>query len=671
MDHQNEQTKPLALLSVKQILERRYRFYVPAYQRGYRWRPKQVELFIDDLDRFILEENDKIPDKKCPFYCLQAVVVKDNKERIMLEVIDGQQRLTTVLIILQALYTVNNWEILKSKIEIESLPIKISIVNPDAFEIEYEHREGSNKWLEAITRAYIKDGINNNTAESDSLKNNNSDYYHLMEAYTTAIEIFKKWKSEDVLKLPTFQKYLIEFTRFVWYNTSLVKSNDSEVDIFDRINSTKIELNNAELIKALLLQKDNFGKDTQIRDQMAIDWDSIEKRLQEPSFWGFVYSTRHPYKYETHIEYIFDLLKGKTNSDYDDYYFTFNKYYEDFPQDEEKRLTYVNKCWTEVQEMILHLEEWYNDRSCYHYIGYLLEYGKVSETETNISIPYLKDLLTGITKDQRVAKLKKMVKDTLKNLKAKDLFHDVKGNKVTQLLFLLNIQSEQNRKNETARFSFSSYKQIAEKPGWNEEHVASNVDYSPVFEEREGLASTLLEYFTGVERGEDNFETYQEKVRNQYPSDEKAKKLCEELWFFFTTKNKDDNTENELRKIYGEIMDYFDANEEDAFKEEVTVDNIRAKRREKDFIWNFALLNATTNKSYGNSIYPLKRQRIMSDEYYIYTPICTRALFEKAYSHKLSNLMVWSRKDAKDYWDYICNCLSEFLPYDFKLPFTY
>ena len=87
--------------------------------------------------------------------------------------------------------------------------------------------------------------------------------------------------------------------------------------------------------------------------------------------------------------------------------------------------------------------------------------------------------------------------------------------------------------------------------------------------------------------------------------------------------------------------------------------------------WNFALLNASTNKSYGNDIYPLKRKRIMTDEESVYTPICTRAMFEKAYSHKLNNLMAWTRTDAYDFWNYMCDTLKDFLQKDFNLPFNY
>ena len=107
------------------------------------------------------------------------------------------------------------------------------------------------------------------------------------------------------------------------------------------------------------------------------------------------------------------------------------------------------------------------------------------------------------------------------------------------------------------------------------------------------------------------------------------------------------------------------------------VPNTRKKEKieEKDFIWNFVLLNEHTNKSYGNNIFPVKRKRILKDEFEngaykmeCYTPIGTRFVFEKAYSKKLTEMMKWGRSDAKCYWDEICEKLEKFLPDDFSLP---
>lgn len=657
--------QPLALVCINQIRDKGLSFFVPAYQRGYRWRPNEVEVLIDDLVRFSKEEGKKAENDRCPFYCLQAVVVKNRNEACDLEVIDGQQRLTTMLILLQALFTVKNCKMMRMAFQGKLKNEEYWLEN-NLYTINYETRESKSNWLFEITFAYISDKINGNKNKTSDLQDRNSDYYHFVDAFEKAIEVFTKWDDDERGR---FNSLLNKQTRFIWYNTSLADSSDSNVDIFDRINATKIELNNAELIKALFLQSDHFGSETHLRDQMAIDWDRIEKRLQNPSFWGFVYSTRHPYCYQTHIEYLFDLIQNKTNEERDYYYYTFNKYNQGYPQEFEKRLDYVKICWKNIQDVMLTLEEWYNDRICYHYIGYLLEYGTELECENAISIPYLKKMLSGITKHERTENLKELVKHSLNGVKPEKLFHGTAGNYVTQLLFLLNVQSEQNRKNDNARFSFSSYKVIKDTIGWNEEHVASNSDYTPKFEDREGLAFAILEYFTGVSKNDANdIDAYKEKVQNHYPSDNKTRNFCERLLEFFDIQNTDEGMKK-MNSTYFDIIGYFDQQKEDTFKDDVQIG--KSIKREKDYIWNFALLNGTTNKSYGNDIYPLKRKRIMSDEFYVYTPLCTRAMFEKAYSHKLSNMMVWGRSDAKDYWDYICKCLKDFLPNNFKLPFQY
>ena len=62
-------------------------FYVPSYQRGYRWGVAEVERLLDDIYSTEGKSN----------YCLQPVVVKKNGDRY--ELIDGQQRLTTIYLI--------------------------------------------------------------------------------------------------------------------------------------------------------------------------------------------------------------------------------------------------------------------------------------------------------------------------------------------------------------------------------------------------------------------------------------------------------------------------------------------------------------------------------------------------------------------------------------------
>ena len=76
-------------------------FAVPGYQRGYRWSKTDVERLLDDVFTFD-ERNDQT-------YCLQPVVVK-GKENGNFELIDGQQRLTTMAIYMKLLHQLTSHE---------------------------------------------------------------------------------------------------------------------------------------------------------------------------------------------------------------------------------------------------------------------------------------------------------------------------------------------------------------------------------------------------------------------------------------------------------------------------------------------------------------------------------------------------------------------------------
>ena len=73
------------------------KFYVPSYQRGYRWTPIQVKELLNDIWDFHRKDNKA----KEEFYCLQPIVVRPHSGEW--ELIDGQQRLTTIFLILQYL----------------------------------------------------------------------------------------------------------------------------------------------------------------------------------------------------------------------------------------------------------------------------------------------------------------------------------------------------------------------------------------------------------------------------------------------------------------------------------------------------------------------------------------------------------------------------------------
>ena len=75
------------ILDTKLVGDIKGDFYVPSYQRGYRWGKTEVERLLDDVYSTEGKRN----------YCLQPVVVRKTGDRY--ELIDGQQRLTTIFLI--------------------------------------------------------------------------------------------------------------------------------------------------------------------------------------------------------------------------------------------------------------------------------------------------------------------------------------------------------------------------------------------------------------------------------------------------------------------------------------------------------------------------------------------------------------------------------------------
>ena len=99
-------------------------FYIPDYQRGYRWTKEEVQTLLEDIDQFDLTGKNGI----APWYCLQPLVVKETE--CGYEVIDGQQRLTTIFLILKFLKQNENL----FKLEYKNLDSN-ALNNPENIEI--------------------------------------------------------------------------------------------------------------------------------------------------------------------------------------------------------------------------------------------------------------------------------------------------------------------------------------------------------------------------------------------------------------------------------------------------------------------------------------------------------------------------------------------------------
>lgn len=289
----------ITLKVVNEILSEN--FFIPAYQRGYRWTSQQVKDLLNDIAEFTPKENLETGEKT--WYCLQPVIVKQIEDKW--DVIDGQQRLTTIFLILNYLnqgYAENRRKRL--------------------FSLEYETRNGSEDFLK-------------NKLSEENIDDSNIDYFFISSAY----QAIAKWFTEkgQNFDISNFESKFLFSTKVIWYE---IVQNDA-IEIFTRINLGKIPLTNAELIKALFLNSSNFEdkKDnSKIRLkqlEIASEWDRIEYSLQDDSLWYFLNNTESDFA--TRIEYVFDLIADKPK-EVEDEYFTFRYFSEKFKQKTEKEI---------------------------------------------------------------------------------------------------------------------------------------------------------------------------------------------------------------------------------------------------------------------------------------------------------------------------------------------
>ena len=454
-------------------------FFIPNYQRGYRWTKQQVKDLLDDIQEFIDKSHEG-------FYCIQPLVVRRNvtkkesfkeelkkigenesnnlieeTERVISnytrwEVIDGQQRLTTIYILLAILEYSNEYT------------------------IEYETRPNSMSFLKEI---------------EDSKIDENIDYYHIVEAKKLIVDWFSINKSVDKQK---FSSTLLNDVKFIWYESL----GEDPIKVFTRLNIGKIPLTNAELIKALFLNRSNFqdadSKKIRLQQQeIASEWDAIENTLQNDEFWLFLNELK--YDKPTRIDFIFDLICEKDSLDLrrllteeemkdigTDEYKTFRYFYCWF-----KKQGDIREGWQKIKLYYQTFQEWFNDLELYHYVGYLIECGIV-----------ISDIFDnwGDTKNDFRGYLIKKIQDQV-SLKGKLLHTDNKtqydkilnfennsDKRLMRRIFLLhNIQSIINQ-NQTLKennkyklpvfykFPFHLYKKERLNGGWDVEHIDSHTD---------------------------------------------------------------------------------------------------------------------------------------------------------------------------------------------------
>lgn len=619
----NQDKKSVEMCSIKKL--KGCNFVIPSYQRGYRWEKREVEDLLNDIYEFKQNNNEG-------FYCLQPLVLKEisdeevlkelnitNKNNIY-EVIDGQQRLTTIYLILKYL---------KSK----------NIIEENIYTITYSTREDSKKFLEEnlVYKEYIT----------------HIDFEYMYEAYKIINEWFNTDEKEKEIKdilLPN--KTDKKSVQFIWYEPT----DKNPIEIFTRINIGKIPLTNSELIKALFLQKANFKyddkKDNDKKDndkfdkdlyehtqiEIASEWDYIENTLQNNRFWGFINNDINQ-KYNR-IDYIFEIVSDKLLkndkeiSEEDkkeigaDKYKTFRYFYKKWKNNDDK-MSFMKDTWKEIRYCFYAMNKWYNDLTFYHYIGFLIHCNNKKNNILNLYNLYIKYC----TKEKFEEKLKYRIKEIIIeykinyekntgfNINYND--NDTKKYIIRNFLLLYNIEYMVKNQLSNSKFPFDLFKGTT----WDIEHIDPRTTNNLIKKEDKKDWLNIV------------MEDYKDNIDNNIESDIK--------------KYLDGDSKENFEELYNKIVKHLFNKKDDDEIDEIDRDNL----------YNLTLLDSHTNRSYGNAFFKSKRKRIIKeDKNGNFIPICTKNVFLKYFNTDASTIYKYTKDDAKAYATDIYETLNEFLP---------
>ena len=390
-------------------------FIVEDYQRGYRW-DEEVEILLDDLNGIKNNEN----------YCLQPIVVK-KVDTDTFELIDGQQRLTSLFIIQKYL-----------QFYIPTLKIKYSI--------NYKTRPGSKEFLNQLdfkNLPYPEQATNWDELFILKVANRIKNWFETQYPDDNDIT-----NARFLMSVKLNQNIFV-----IWYQ---VDSSENSKDLFIRLNIGKIPLTNAELIKALFLSR-NSGVDDKKQIEIASEWDSMEKELHGRRFWAFI-TNKSEDNYPVRIELLFDMIAGKlSNNKNRDKFFTFFYF---IKQITEKKQT-KEDLWVKVRGDFEHLKEWYSKRDLYHKIGYLIAVDAINLEE-------LIDKSDKVTKSEIETFLNDEIKKTLQFEKSYDELSYTKDyEEIEKILLLFNIETTRQINDESSFFPFEKHKGNS----WSLEHI--------------------------------------------------------------------------------------------------------------------------------------------------------------------------------------------------------
>lgn len=621
-------------------------FYIPSYQRGYRWQRKQIEELLGDLYSFRMQY-EKGNRSMGNFYCLQPVIVKEITDSTLRndilgekandpahklwELVDGQQRMTSLFIILAYL--------LRQKGLDEAAFEKR--YRGKMYTMYYESRPETSQVLDSIFRG-TECGVDN------------IDAAHIRNAYRFIDEWFEKKGPEISARYvggdgsapeEMWDKLISQISKtsedgpvkVIWYQLGSGDDVDP-VQEFTRINNGKIPLTDTELVKALFLQKKNFSAGEKVLQQarLSLQWEQMENMLQRNDFWCFI--SDKDTSYEDRMGELLKLVYLKYSNanpreieSGDIFRFYYNRL---DGLDQQLLQSQVFLLWDDIMAVFRTLLDWFDSPEVYNYVGYLVHSG-MQLPQLYAKMEHLHSEKPHCKVEDFIMLLEEQIKSVLpKNCIAKD--DDGKWRitveypnrpDLRKILLLLNVDQlsqqlvnirlghndtddELHTDANVFKFPFDLY--MSQK--WDIEHIDS------------ATTNTLTD--------KDAQRIWVENaIRDAHIEETEV------------IRNKMENGE------WADLIGIIQQHEEE-------------QQENKNFIGNLTLLDQKTNREYKNDLYCQKRRKIIEkirNGRFILT--CTQYVFMKFFDDDdvTGSRLKWTGHDKEKYHSFILEQLGRFL----------
>lgn len=610
-------------MPVSELLTGVYVFSIPSYQRGYRWESsevgitdndvKQVDDLLNDLTAFANANAHHAAN-----YYLQPLMVKPKQIQGTYEwdVLDGQQRLTTLLLVLRCINE------------------KLYSNNPlPLYSIRYENR----KQLDFGKITYNQTSPNYDfPVASDNL-----DSYFVRKAK----DRIERWYEKEIKNDQSLQDKIKELlfypdksrtgvssppslrAKFIWYNVEpisatippLTGNRLHDIEIFNRLNRGKISLTSSELIKALFLlcikNSPSSGSSLISPDTLVRKWDEMGKKFQNDEFWKMIApkDTEYSNRMDLLFDFIRDCLGGKEQSSYRFYYGKMH------PLLSSPNIRQVENLWNEIKLFFDTLCKWHENVQMHNYIGFLVDngerissiYNRISNgknladiIKVSIGIKYVDDIETLNYQDRNdLVKIRKIL--LLFNVLTCDKY----GQKFPFNLYRDNAYDVEHINSQTD----NPIDKIDEKREWIVEHAIACLWYDRTEKNAKGFTQAAIEARDLIIKGIKLLKDFQ---KNGKDLGEKFKPYREEVENYYARGSNSDN---------------------------------------RHLIGNLTLLNSSINREYKNALFPKKLRTLKrSDQEGVYIPLCTKYMFLKYYSNPQGNvsafnMMRWRDEDQEEY----------------------